>query len=413
MGSGSVGGRFVNDQGRSEPVPIYANELLGVLMEGDFDPILRAEFPAAVRSAVDGDTAALVRLLARAGSGEEAEGEESLSEGFDTPLYYSTICEESVFPWNRSASAKARLGEALAALRAQPANAFAPFTPANALALSDVVPCASWPFASAGPEVDEAPFPNVPTLILSGADDLRTPTANARQVAAQIPDAQLLVVPNTGHSVLGADPTPCAHNALEALFEGKPVRQCKERTPPALELPTPLPPRNLDAVPLARGSHGKAGLTIDAAVLTLADCDRQLLLTLLSEASAESLQGPSARAGGLLAGWCGISDEMQQLRGYSYVPGVTVSGNISSGIAKLSIGGSAAAHGTLTIAHGALVGVLAGKHVHLTTAAAAEVEHGSSMLRVESRLADLTATPRRLTALRSAGSAALLRYVLG
>ena len=110
-------------------------------------------------------------------------------------------------------------------------------------------------------------------LILSGADDLRTPTANAREVAAQIPDAQLLVVPNTGHSVLGADPTPCAHNALQALFEGKPVQQCKDRTPPALELPTPLPPRNLGAVPLARGNHGKAGLTIDAAVLTLADCD--------------------------------------------------------------------------------------------------------------------------------------------
>jgi pimeloyl-ACP methyl ester carboxylesterase len=413
MGNGSVSGRYIDGQGQSEPVHIYANDLLGVLMEGDFDPILRAEFPAAVRSAVDGNTAALVRLLARAGSGEEAEGEENLSEGFDTPLYYSTICEESVFPWNRSSSPKARLGEAIAALRAQPANEFAPFTPANALTLSDVVPCASWPFASAGPEVDEAPFPNVPTLILSGADDLRTPTANAREVGAQIPDAQLLVVPNTGHSVLGADPTPCAHNALQALFEGKPVQQCKDRTPPALELPTPLPPRSLNAVPLARGSHGKAGLTIDAAVLTLADCDRQLLLTLLSEASAESLQGPSARAGGLLAGWCGISGETQLLHGYSYVPGLTVSGKVSSGVAKLSIGGSAAAHGTLTISHGTLTGVLAGKHVHLTIAGAAEVEHGASTLTVESRLTDLTATPQRYAALRSAGTAALLRYVLG
>ncbi len=413
MGGGSLSGRFIDNQGRPEPVHIYANDLLGVLMEGDFDPILRAEFPAAVRSAVDGDTAALVRLLARAGSSEEGEGEESLSEGFDTPLYYSTICEESVFPWNRSSSPKARLGEALAALRAQPASAFAPFTPANALALSDVVPCASWPFISTGPEVDEAPFPNVPTLILSGADDLRTPTANAREVAAQIPDAQVLVVPNTGHSVLGADPTPCAHNALQALFEGKPVRQCKDRTPPALELPTPLPPRSLNAVPLARGNHGKTGLTIDAAVLTLADCDRQLLLTLLSEPSSESLQGASAQAGGLLAGWCGISGDTQLLRAYSYVPGVTVSGKVSSGLAKLSIGGAAAARGTLTVAHGTLTGVLAGKHVHLTTAGAAEVERGASTLMVESRLASLTATSKRYAALRSAGTAALLRYVLG
>jgi pimeloyl-ACP methyl ester carboxylesterase len=410
---GSARGLFVDGAGRAEPVAISANELLGVLMEGDFDPLLRAEFPAAVRSAVDGDTAALARLIVRANSGEEAEGEENLSEGFDGPLYYATICEESVFPWNRSASPKARFGEALTALRAQPASAFAPFTRANALALSNVPACASWPFASAGPEVNEAPFPNVPTLILSGADDLRTPTAGAREVAAQIPDAQVLVVPNTGHSVLGSDPTPCAENALQALFEGKPVRQCKDKTPPALALPTPLPPRNLNAVPLTGANRGKAGRTLDAAVLTLADCDRQLLATLLGASSAESLQSPSARAGGLLAGWCALSGGTQTLHGYSYVPGVTVSGRDSAGVAKLSIGGSAAAHGTLTIAHGTLNGVLAGRHVHLTAAGAAEVQQGASPLLAGARLAALSVSPTRLAALRSRGMAALLRYVLG
>jgi pimeloyl-ACP methyl ester carboxylesterase len=413
MSTGALRGRFINDQGHSEPVRIYANDLLNILMEGDFDPILRAEFPAAVRAALDGDTAALVRLIARADSGEESEGEENLSEGFDTPLYYSTICEESVFPWKRSSSPQARLHEAFTALRAQPTNLFAPFTRVNALALSDVVPCASWPFATPGPEVDEAPFPDVPTLILSGADDLRTPTANAREVAAQIPDAQVLVVPNTGHSVLGADPTPCAHNALQALFEGKPVKQCKDTTPPALALPTPLPPRSLAAVPLARGNHGKAALTLDAAVLTLGDCDRQLLLTLLSQSSSESLLAPSARAGGLLAGWCGISGSTQTLHDYSYVPGVTLSGTVSAGNAKLSIGGSAAARGTITIAHGTLSGMLAGRHVHLTAAGAAEVQRGASTLTAESRLAELTATPSRFAALDSPGSTSLMRYVLG
>ncbi len=90
-----------------------------------------------------------------------------------------------------------------------------------------------------------------------------------------------------------------------------------------------------------------------------------------------------------------------------------MSGNVSSAVARLSIGGSAAAHGTLTIAHGTLTGVLAGKHVRLTTAGAAEVERGASTLMLESRLADLTATPQRYATLRSAGTAALLRYVLG
>ena len=381
MGSGSLSGRFVNDLGRPETGRISANDLLGVLMAGDFDPILRAEFPAAVRSALNGRTAALARLIARANSGEEAEGEESLSEGFDTPLYYSTICEESVFPWARSASAKARLAEATSALRTQPASAFSPFTKANALALSDVPMCASWPFASAGPEVDEAPLPNVPTLILSGADDLRTPTAGAREVAAQIPDAQLLVVPNTGHSVLGSDPTSCAQNALQALFANKPVKQCEDKTPPALALPTPLPPHDLAAVPLTRGARGQASRTADAVVLTLADCNRQLLVTLLGESSAEdALQGPAAAAGGLLAGWCRIADGTQVLHSYSYVPGITVSGKLSNGVAKLRIGGSAAARGTITIARGALTGTLAGHHVHLTRAGAAELQQGASML---------------------------------
>ncbi len=81
--------------------------------------------------------------------------------------------------------------------------------------------------------MDDAPLPNVPTLILSGADDLRTPTANAREVAAQIPDAQLLVVPNTGHSVLGADPTTCAQQRAAGAVRGQAGRSnAPTRTPP-------------------------------------------------------------------------------------------------------------------------------------------------------------------------------------
>ncbi len=63
----------------------------------------------------------------------------------------------------------------------------------------------------------------MPTLILSGAQDLRTPTSSARQVAALIPDAQLEVVPFTGHSVLGSDFSGCAEQAVETFFGGTPV----------------------------------------------------------------------------------------------------------------------------------------------------------------------------------------------
>jgi pimeloyl-ACP methyl ester carboxylesterase len=407
LGGGSLRGRAIDGDGVGFPVPISSNELLGILMAGDFDPVLRAEFPAAVRSAVAGDSAPLARLIARAG-GSEAE-EESLSEGFDVPLYYATICNETVFPWNRASSTQTRLREAVTALRAQPASAFAPFTSANALGLSDVTDCAAWPFTSPAPETVRAPLPNVPTLILSGEDDLRTPTANAREVAKEIPDADLLVVPNTGHSVLGSDPTSCSQHALQALFAGKPVERCADRTPPAYALPTPLPPRRLSEVPPAHGNSGLPGRTLSAAVLTLADFNRQLVLALGEKSAAEALSGStSVRAGGLLAGWGGVLDGTGVLHGYSYVPGVTVSGTIDAGVATLRIGGSVAARGTLKLSgRGAIAGVLAGHRVHLGATAVTRVEAGTSTLILPQRIQSLLADPTRLASARAGGSRAL------
>lgn len=365
IGSGSVRGRVVDEDGVPHTTHISSNDLIGILVEGDLDPILRAEFPAAVRAAVQGDTAPLARLEVHA-EGSESEPE-SLAEGFDVPLYYSSVCDEEAFPWNPAASPRTRLREAQAALAAQPAGAFTPFTPANALALSDMPACSQWPLTEGAPEVDDAPLPNVPTLILSGADDLRTPTANAQQVAAQIPDSHLLVVPNTGHSVLGTEPTKCASNALQAMFAGKPIASCADQTPPASYLPTPLPPFKLAQVPAAKGSHGLPGRTLAAVGLTLADFSRQLALAVAEHGDAEVvLSTLSVRTGGLRAGWGGILKDALVLHGYSYVPGVTVSGTVTGGQARLRIGGSAAARGVLRLdTQGTLSGVLDGEKVSL------------------------------------------------
>ncbi len=365
MGRGGVKGRAIDKRGRASTMRISSNDLIGILFEGDLDPILRSEFPGAVRSAVEGDNAPLARLTRRAE--DETEAETDPIEGFDSPLYFSTICDETDFPWKPAGSPRARLREALTTLRATPARAFAPFTAANALALSDVPVCADWPFTPGGPEIDAAPLPNVPTLILSGADDLRTPTANARQVAAQIPDAQLVAVPNTGHSVLSSDPSSCAHDALQALFRGKAVKQCGRHRPPPLLLPTPLAPRGLTAVHPAHGTHGRVGRTLAAALLTLGDFGRQAVLTALEQGGGIApLDGlPLVSVGGLRAGWGALAHGHVELHGYSYVPGVTVSGRISNNGFTLSVGGSMAAHGTIGLSpRGTLTGVLEGHRVH-------------------------------------------------
>ncbi|MGH2912283.1 MAG: alpha/beta hydrolase, partial [Solirubrobacteraceae bacterium] len=325
-------------------------------------------------------------------------------------LYFSTICDETNFPWNRAVNGRKRFLEALATLHSE-RKAFAPFTTSNALALSDVADCAGWPLTG-GPEVNDAPLPDVPTLILSGTNDLRTPTANAQAVAAQIPDSKLLVVPYTGHSVLGADPTSCAHNALLALFRNKPVIPCKATRPPSpLLVPTPLPPRNISEVSPARHNRGLAGRTVAATEMTLGDFDRQMLLAVIENIGEVLFGSGSVRVGGLRAGWGGFLHGSLTLHSYSYVPGVTVSGKISSaGHSTLRIGGTAAADGTVRVsANGALSGVLGGRPVSLSGSQAKKIGLGSSATLDPSRLSGLVASPKHLATLWSQGPGTLLR----
>jgi pimeloyl-ACP methyl ester carboxylesterase len=363
MQGGPVGGRYIDGHGHAHRVAISASELYSVLLAGDFDPLLRAEFVAAVRGAAAGDDAALTRLLVRAASGERDEAQEDT----DLPLYFATTCEEQAFPWSRTASPAQRLAQARAYARSLPAGVFAPFTAADAVAFGDASACAYWPNATAAPPVVSGALPDVPTLILSGADDLRTPTSGARAVAAQIPDAHLIVVPNTGHSVLGTEPTSCAREALQAMFAGQTVKQCRPMPPPALYRPTPLPPQRLKDVPAAHGYRGRPGRTLTAVTLTLADFSRQLLLAALESGGASALLGAGKLdVGGLRAGWAQVSGSTVRLHGYTYVPGVRVSGTVGAGSVTLQIGGRAAADGTLRLgAHRQLVGVLGGEHVQL------------------------------------------------
>jgi pimeloyl-ACP methyl ester carboxylesterase len=375
IGPGAIAGRWIDGHGRPHTVRVSSEELLDILLEGDLDPVLRAEFPAAVRSASRGDTAALARLVHTAAQTGEEEGGESPSESFDTPLYLTTTCEEQLFPWNRSASPAKRLAEAAARLRALPAVQLAPFGARQAFALSDMSTCAYWPYTTPAPTPVQSTLPAVPTLILSGSEDLRTPTSGAREVAAAIPGAHLLVVPGVGHSVLGSDLSDCSEKALQALF--KPTRAGGNHIPPCsagrqlLNLIglSPLPPSRLAAVSAPRDDPGRSGRTLRAVSLTLADLARQLAIRALDSGELEETSGAlTPRLGGLRAGWARIAGASLTLHAYSYVPGVTVSGAITAAGTSLRVAGSAAAHGTLRSGarQGArLAGNLAGHHVRL------------------------------------------------
>jgi pimeloyl-ACP methyl ester carboxylesterase len=363
----SLGGQAIDGEGKAHQVQIVPGEIFGMLLAGDFSPLLRAELLTADASAARGDTAPLARLLVTA-SNSEGEGED-----FDAPLYYATSCEEQSFPWNRASDPRQRLKQAAAAANALPAATFAPFTAGNAIEGGNLTPCAYWPFpTAAAPAPDVAPLPNVPTLILSGQDDLRTPTANASEVAAQIPDSHLLVVPLTGHSVLGSEPTPCARTAMLALFSTNEIKPCRASTLPASLRPPPRPPLRLALVSPAAGYHGASGRTLHAVAFTLGDALRQLLLSIGSLNLSEGQRLPTLGAGGLRAGWVHDHAGTLTFHDYSYIPGMTISGTVGVESADLRIGGSAAAHGVLRLgANRALVGALGAVHVLLSASSIA------------------------------------------
>jgi pimeloyl-ACP methyl ester carboxylesterase len=320
-----LSGSVYDGSGHRHAAELNERGALGILEAGDLNPALRALLPAAIRSALRGDPDPLLRLLALseglipnipAGAAKASAEEET-----DDALFVTTTCEEAPFPWQRGAPASTRLAEALAYLHAQPAAAFAPFDARTALQASLVEACDAWPYASSPPP-PAAPLPNVPTLILSGAQDLRTPTSNATHVASLIPDAQVEVVPFTGHSVIGSDLTGCAAKALAAFFSAQPVAPCTAARD--VLAPTRVTPTSLARIRPPRGLGGLPGRTLVAVLDTLQDLNRQVIAATLQ---ADGRLPSGSSFGGLHGGFARLRSSSVLLEGLSFVPGVRLSGS--------------------------------------------------------------------------------------
>ncbi|MDE3069854.1 MAG: alpha/beta fold hydrolase [Acidobacteriota bacterium] len=366
-------GPVYDGYGHRHTLSVEEGELLSILEAGDLNPALRALFPAAVTAALRHDPAPLAQLAALSRGlvpNVPPRRHEPAEEEVDQTLFWTTTCEEDPFPWQRSAATATREGEALAALHAIPARELYPFEAEVALNAGPLLGCLDWPDLAPAPTGSTA-LPSIPTLILSGGQDLRTPVAQARQLASQIPGAQLLVVPYTGHSVLGSDLSGCAEAGVQSFFAGLSAGQC-----PAGKdffVPTPVPPPHLGAVRPTPGLSGGPGRTLTAALDTILDFSRLVIAATLQ---AQQALPAGSRIGGLRGGFAQITTSSVRLAGFSFVPGVTLSGTlpIVGGhlrLAPMRVAGSAAAHGVLAFGSGTTVyGVLGGRHftVHVAKA---------------------------------------------
>jgi len=305
-----------------------------------------------VRSALEGDGALLARMI-RDSSSLDLFGS---PRDFSTARY-ATVCETEPMPWDPGTPIAQRPAVVQQRIAALPPDTFAPFDPPVVVG-DEIDLCLRWPDVPRPPSTTAPrPYPTVPTLILQGGEDLRTPPENSARIAARIPGSVRLVVPGTGHATV-SDPRTCARAAIDRFIAGKslPKSPCKR-------IPTGIPavlsaPESFESLRVPGGLPRKIGRTVSALRATLDD----LRLALSPAALAES-------GGGLRGGSWEIRGDRLVLERYEAVSGVTLTGSGTERL-TLRVGGSEAAHGTVTLRPGGrLSGTLGGRRVSLTLGA--------------------------------------------
>lgn len=340
-------GAFRTSSGRSRSATLTALALSDLMFDADYNPTVRAGIPVAVRAALDHDDAApLLRLV---------EASDDLSALPDARLFsaarYATVCEETPLPWDRDASFDQRLAMAEARAAQAGPQAFFPFDFATARA-DEIDLCLRWPGVPAPPP-PAGPSPAVPTLILQGGEDLRTPPEGSARVAAAVPGAQRVVVPGVGHAVVGGDPSRCGVRRLYAFLRGRRADAPCPRV--ATQVPaSAVPPSALGQLAPAPGVPGKAGRTVTAIDVSLDDLTFALSPAFLSPRAGSGLRG----------GRFSLRRATIVLAGFEFVPGVRLSGTVGRRGARLRVSGRAGASGAVRVSPGGSVrGRLGGRAV--------------------------------------------------
>jgi pimeloyl-ACP methyl ester carboxylesterase len=318
-----------------EPDPeVRAEDLLDIMLASDMDDALRAAIPAAVRSAVLGDTAPLLRLQ-RLLNGDYLS---AWGETFSAPLFATTTCEDVTFPWSRGTRPTGNEDVWRAAAAGLDPGEYGPLGRWALTAHSFTRVCLRWPQSPVVPATPAGPLPDVPTLALAGELDLRTPFEDATTTAAAFPQGRVVVVPHVGHSVLLSDSTGCSGAAVATWLAGSAPKACRASPPPIA--PAWRAPRSLAELE-PRGHPGRRGRTLTAVAATLHDALLAIRLAGLDVRGPEGGTITTTRRG-------------FALHRYSFVPGVWVTGTVSfEGLVParldgtVTVGGKAAAAGTL------------------------------------------------------------------
>jgi hypothetical protein len=347
-------------------------------MAGDDDFLSHPEYPAAVVSALRGDSAPILRMKRRATAHPEF-----LRPGIaSAATFAATVCEEVRFPWSWHAGPAERDEAAYRTETAMDPSLAAPFDPAT-LVRSDLMRlCRRWPTASPGPPPDPGPMPDVPVLVLSAPETVRFSRESARRTATRFPGGKLLEAPNLGPG-LGFGLSACAARSAQRFLLGQRVQdRCPRGSP--LVRPTLPAPRSLSDLAPVGGVPGRRGRLLHALSVTFGDLVDSFYIDALLNVGTREF-GPGLRGGGLRGGSFAITEDVFRLDRYEFVPGVRFSSRWRTDadeLGPLHIDGPGRLDGVLRVREGeddlvfAVRGRLAGRRIR-------------AKLRIRSRLADL------------------------
>jgi pimeloyl-ACP methyl ester carboxylesterase len=221
---------------------ITRSRVYGLLQQVDENPGLLVQLPVALSEAAKGRPyqlsvleasqsqyllfCAFSRLIEQlVGPTKSVKDDlELVRKTFSSGDQIARLCEETSLPWPRDALPSQRQLLAEGSLAGFADDAFAPVDRATIFASSLVPMCKFWVAANEEPPSGPTQLPAVPTLIVSGLDDLRTPAEQAQALAAATPGAQLLLVPDVGHSVIQS--SGCARRALAHFMLDQAFSQC-------------------------------------------------------------------------------------------------------------------------------------------------------------------------------------------
>lgn len=316
-GDGRLSGTVRTPSGGRQREHMTQVDLLYVLVSSDLNSYLQSRIPGALAAARRGDPVPLLRLR------RDAAGPATPLSEFSAGLFLSTTCLDNALPYTYADAVPEREAQAAAALAAIPAAAFAPFDRSSIDVSSVPQICLHWP-AGTFRAPTRAPAPDVPTLILSGLTDLRTPVEGARSVAAEIPGAALVTLAGGGHDLFDTDTTGCVDKAIRRFFGGRAVgTPCAGRSlRPRL---AGIPPRTIERVASVPGVPGRTGRILRAAVSTVADAatsDNQAYYAGFDRTGRGGLRG------GLYRSFATAAGQVLQLVGYEYIDDVPVSGTV-------------------------------------------------------------------------------------